>query len=119
MKHVAFENPTAMPPIQMKRKKKNAHAKDVIPRAIDGIRRCIARDPNCGARRPSALDGSDLAQFVDDLRQSVPPPDAGEPVPQLEPVVEDVQVERLAQPSRTRPYPATSAARVPSLRRLE
>src|SRR4051812_38304587 len=52
MKHVAFENPTAMPPIQMNRKKKNAHAKEVIPRAIDGIRRCIARDPNCAARRP-------------------------------------------------------------------
>src|SRR5215204_2386265 len=42
MKHVADENPTAMPPIQMKRKKKNAQAKDVTPRAIEGIRRCIA-----------------------------------------------------------------------------
>src|SRR5215203_3622363 len=42
MKHVADENPTAMPPIQMKRKKKNAQANDVTPRAIEGIRRCIA-----------------------------------------------------------------------------
>ena len=40
-----LEKPTARPPIQMKRPKKRAQRNEVTPGAIEGERRCIARNP--------------------------------------------------------------------------
>src|SRR5215210_1065138 len=56
MKVVAFENPTATPPIQIIRKKKNAQRNDVIPRAMEGIRRCIAAVILTSSGRRTARD---------------------------------------------------------------
>src|SRR6266480_702477 len=51
MNVTALPNPTALPPIQMKRPKKRAHANDVMPWSKAGRRRCIARDPTEAASR--------------------------------------------------------------------
>src|SRR4051794_9421516 len=51
MKVVPLENPTALPPIQMKSPKKRAQRNDTTPWAIEGARKCIGRDPNASVAR--------------------------------------------------------------------